>query len=249
MAGAQFVGKDAVIAAYNRKDGGTWSLVQGKKICATGEGADQLAEWMDIFAVAQSRAPYTLHLYGDIEPEQITTKDRPLASWDIMLTDFGSPGVPATMGGAVGAAGRIQAHIDKKIADKFDAILEKIDEEPEPEGIDFIEIIKDYAANPHKLGHVIGAVQQLLGMSRAMPAQPAVMGTVGASQAAQQPGNGVSGAGFTQDEEQKYNRLAAVLDRLEAKDPKIIEHLEKLADIAEKDSFTFGMILSRLDAL
>jgi hypothetical protein len=250
MAGAQFIGKHSVIAAYNRRDGGTWSLTQGKKVCATGVDANDLTEWIDIFAAAQSRAPYTLNLYGDIEPEEITATRRPLASWDVMINEPGTVAAGPVVSGAVGAAGRIQKHIDEKIAEKFDVILEKLDDPEEPEnGIDIIEIIKDYAANPHKLGHVVGAIRNLLGMNNGMPAQPAVIGGVGARSGSQSFDTMPGAAEASQSDEQKYNRLAAVLDRLEAKDPKIIQHLEKLADIAERDAFTFGMILQRLDAL
>jgi hypothetical protein len=250
MAGAQFIGKNSVIAAYNRRDGGTWSLTQGKKVCATGENADDLAEWIDIFSAAQSRAPYTLNLYGDAEVSDISATRRPIASWDVMINEPGAVLSAPAAGGAVGAAGRIQKHIDEKIAEKFDVILEKLDEPDETDGIDIIEIIKDYAANPHKLGHVVGAIRNLLGMNNAMPGQPAAISGLGSLGTVQQ---GYSGPDATTDasqsDEQKYNRLAAVLDRLEAKDPKIVEHLEKLANLAEKDPFTFEMILQRLNAL
>jgi hypothetical protein len=256
VAGAQFIGKQRVIEAFE-KFGGAWALVQGKKVCASGEGSTELAEWLDIFAAAESRSPYTLHLYGDMDPEEITTSTKPLRSWDVMIHDTrGAVSEPVAATGAVGAAARIQKHLDDKIAEKFDLILEKLEEPEESQGIDFVAIAKDYAENPHKMGQVMGAVQSIIGilqnlfgMNRANPA-PAAMGSVYGyppqQETTQPAANGVT---MRASDEAKYNRLAAVLDRLEAKDPKLIEHLEKLADIAEKDSFTFSMILSRLDAL
>lgn len=255
MAGAQFIGKQRVIEAFE-KFGGAWALVQGKKVCASGEGSTELAEWLDIFAAAESRSPYTLHLYGDIDPEEITTATKPLRSWDVMIHDTRQEvSGPVAATGAVGAAARIQKHLDDKIAEKFDLILEKLEEPEESQGIDFVAIAKDYAENPHKMGQVMGAVQSivgilqnLFGMNRANPA-PATMGSVYGHQPQETMPSAANGVTMGASDEAKYNRLAAVLDRLEAKDAKLIEHLEKLADLAEKDSFTFSMILSRLDAL
>lgn len=242
MAGAQFIGKDKLLAAFERRGGGTWQIAQGKKVCAKGSGSDELSEWIDIFAPANSRSPYTLHLYDDLEPGDIG-KHSPDASWDFMMTD--ATGAVGTVSGTAGVVSKLQQKIDDRIADKLGAMLDKADEpDEEPAGIDLNAIINDYAANPHKVGQAVGAIQQLVGMFKNLlggnaPVQP--MGAVGSISGThqQQPQQG-------QYPDGTYERLAAVLDSLQKRDPKLLQHLEKLNKL---DDITFSIILSKLDAL
>lgn len=243
MAGAQFIGKEKLLAAFERRGGGTWQIAQGKKVCAKGSGSDDLAEWIDIFGAAQSRSPYTLHLFDDLDPEEIG-KNSPDASWDFMISD--NAGAVGSVSGTAGVVSKLQQKIDDRIAEKLGAMLDKADDpDDEPEGIDLNAIISDYAANPHKVGQAVGAVQQLVGMLKnlfgaggAAPAQP--MGAVGSlpGNAQQQPQG--------DDPDETYNRLCAVLDSLQKRDPKLLQHLEKLNKL---DDLTFSLILSKLDAL
>ncbi len=252
MAGAQFIGKDKLLTAYDRRGGGTWQLAQGKKVCATGEGREELEEWIDIFAPAESRSPYTLHLYGDIDPGNITKTTQPEASWDFTMADTCVAAVGSTSGTA-GVVSKLQQKIDDKIAEKLGAMLDKAEEpdDDEPGSIDLNAIINDYAANPHKLGQAVGAIQQVVGMFKnflgsggAMQPGAAIGSLPGSAQQAQQQQQ--------QQQQQEvypdgtYERLCAVLDRLQKRDPKLLEHLEKLAAM---DDLTLTLILSKLDAL
>lgn len=238
MAGAQFIGREKLLAAFERRGGGTWQIAQGKKVCAKGSGSDELGEWIDIFGAAQSRSPYTLHLYDDLEPAEIG-KHSPDASWDFMISDTGT--AVGTVSGTAGVVSKLQQKIDERIADKLGAMLDKAEEPDEPEGIDLNAIISDYAANPHKVGQAVGAIQQLVGMFKSLlggnaATQQAPMGAIGSLPGPQQG----------QYAEGTYERLCAVLDSLQKRDPKLLEHLEKLNAL---DSITFSLILSKLDAL
>ncbi len=243
MAGAQFIGKEKLLAAFERRGGGTWQIAQGKKVCAKGSGSDELSEWIDIFTPANSRAPYTLHLFSDLEPEEIG-KHTPDASWDFMMSD-GTGGAVGSTSGTAGVVSKLQQKIDDRIADKLGAMLDKADEPDEGEGgIDLNAIINDYAANPHKVGQAVGAIQQLVGMFKSL---------LGGNAAAPQPMGAVGGLpGSRQQPQQEtypdgtYERLCAVLDNLQKRDPKLLQHLEKLNTL---DDVTFSIILSRLDAL
>lgn len=247
MAGAQFIGKEKLLTAFERRGGGTWQLAQGKKVCATGNGAQELEEWVDIFAVAESRSPYTLHMYGDMEPEEITKSTQPEASWDFMMQETRA-GV-GTVSGTAGVVSKLQQKIDDRIADKLGKYLDDDDEPEETGQIDLIAIINDYAQNPHKLGQVIGAVnslgpmlRNLFGMNSAQPG--AAIGSLSnhgqKPQPVQQP---TADAGYPDG---TYERLVAVLDILGKRDPKLIDHLEKLAAL---DETTFSIIMAKVDAL
>lgn len=245
MAGAQFIGKEKLLAAFERRGGGTWQIAQGKKVCAKGSGSDELGEWVDIFAAADSRAPYTLHMFDDLEPEEIG-KNTPDASWDFMIAD--TRGAVGATSGTASVVSKLQQKIDDRIADKLGALLDKADEpEEDNDGIDLNAIVTDYAANPHKVGEAVGAIQQLVGMLKNIfgggaAAQP--MGAIGSlpgqGQQQEQP---AQQAGY---QDGTYERLCAVLDKLQQRDPKLLEHLEKLAGL---DQITFSIILSKLDAL
>lgn len=60
----------------------------------------------------------------------------------------------------------------------------------------------------------------------------------------------VNGTTMTDDaKKQMMQRVALVLARLKKADTKIIDHLEKLADVAEKKPATFAMMLEQLDSM
>lgn len=245
MAGAQFIGKERLLAAFERRGGGAWQLVQGKKLCATGDGSTELEEWIDIFAGADSRSPYTLQLYGDMEPGDITKGTHPEASWDFMIHETRPAG--SAVSGTMGVVSKLQQKIDDRIAEKIGALIDKDDEPEEAEGIDINAIINHYAHNPEKLGQAVGAIQGIFGMLKnmlGMNGQQQATGAIGSVFQPDTPRHNVNQA--TGYPEGTVERLTAVLDILGKRDPKLLEHLEKLAAM---DDFTLSLILAKLDAL
>jgi len=95
----------------------------------------------------------------------------------------------------------------------------------------FADVIMGWLRDPVQLGQVIGAVNMLFGKGSTSVIQPTTIG-------ATEPPN-----------QQDIERLAAILDRLHAKDPKLVEHLNKLATLAETKPDTFKFLISNLDAL
>lgn len=98
--------------------------------------------------------------------------------------------------------------------------------------------------NPEKLGLIVGAVRQLMGYPAPIPAAVAGSGgqQIGGFKVQEQP----SSTGIT---EADLLKLSGSLDELQRHDPKIVEHLGKLADLAKTDPFIFKGVLSKLDAL
>lgn len=220
----QFIGKERILDAYNEYGAETWALFQGRKKVVAGDGAANLAHWLDMFSPAGSTATYTLRVYNDIEdPEHIGPSTDYSACWDFKLTD--------SYNGSMGGFGQL--------AQRLDAIEKKLsDEGPGEDGFDLNGIVTGWLKNPEQLGMVIGAVKQLLGHP---PAPMPAMAAVGALDP--QPGK----ENQPMNPEETYQRLSKVLDRLEKQDPQILEHLEKLATIAETKPKTFQFLISSLN--
>lgn len=229
MVGVQLIGKDSVIAAYNDVDVDTWAILQGKQLIVSGEGEGNLSVWLDRFGAGGSAAIYTLRCY-DTEslPDSLTAGTNFVAAFNFKFTEIYQP---AGMGGYNSQLiGRID-ELEKKLAAK---------QESEEEGPDFLSAVMGWFEDPHKLQQAVGAFKMLMGnAANAMAAAPAPQGLAGFDGARQK----------FESEEQKIQRLSIALDRLEKKDPDIVEHLEKLADIAEKKPDTFKFLISNLSSI
>lgn len=229
MTGVQLIGKDAVLSSFGKFDGDAWGLYQGKQFIVGGVGSDELNDWLTGFKAAESTATYTIKIFdSDVAPTASTANADYLACMTFKLVD--------TYDG-YGIAGH-----SAKLMDRIAGLEKKVKEYEEgedSEGTDLNDIIMGWFSDPQKLGQVAGAFRQLMGGPGAPPAIPVqtVSGVRGAD-----PATG-------QDVEQRAIRLARALDELEKKDPKIVEHLEKLANLAKSDPLIFQGVLSKLDAL
>lgn len=103
------------------------------------------------------------------------------------------------------------------------------DEDDEPETIGSVMI--DALKNPDKMFNLINMGRMILGL----PVQnaPAVIGGIPAA--------------AEMNKEDQLQRLGNAIDILEKNDPKIVEHLEKLAKIATDQPATFNMLISMLE--
>lgn len=224
-----------MLAAYSKVgDDLPWALFQGKKRRQAGTGVDELNEWLDIFCPAGSTASYTLCVYPeDTDTDSITAGTDCLACWDFKLNEYR---------GAEGAVGGLQKRLEDKVAgmviERLDKLEKKLDDDKdteEPE-FDLNKILMGWLQNPEQLGMVIGMVKNFFSRGGAMAMAP---GAVGA----------VTPQGGAQTEEELYNRLSKVLDRLQVDNPGLIDQLEKLADIKEKKPDTFKFLISNLNGI
>lgn len=230
MIGVQLIGKDAVLSAFNKFDYEFWGLYEGKTPKIFGQGGDALAEWLELFSQSQSTATYTLRIYDtDALPTSQTGNLDYVASLNFKLVDL--------------YEGHGIAGYNSKLAQRIEGLEKKLSAaEDDDDGEDLNDVLMGWLNNPEKLGMVVGAFRQLVGGGS--PA-PVVAGNV-----PQQTISGIntnnSTGGITQDDETKLQRLSVALDKLEKKDPKLIEHLEKLATL---DTFIFNAVIQKLDAL
>lgn len=221
MGSIQFIGKEAVLAAFNELDAESWGLFDGKTPILFGEGSDNLETWLDRFAVAGSTAQYTLRVYETALPVKTNTDF--IASFKFRLSD------PYQGAGISGNTTKLLERIGE---------LEKRIDEGDGEGEDIMDHIIGWFKEPEKLETVIGAFKNLLGGQSAP-------GSVPVQNAQAMAGYKVMSEDNTQAEE-KLEKLAGILDALEKRDPKLLEHLEKLSKL---DALTFNMVIQRVDAL
>lgn len=229
MTGVQLIGIDAVLSRFEYFETDTWALYQGKQFIVSGTGSETLSDWLNSFKTSGSTATYTLRIYDtDQAPTSATGNIGYIACLNFKLSDnYDGQGI---------------AGHSKKLMDRIEA-LEKERTEDEPDGEDLNSVLMGWLENPEKLGMVVGAVRQMFGMGGSMP--PAAMAAA--------PLQTISGMGSgevaIENDEQKLNRLAGALNRLEKADPKLLDHLEKLAKLGETDPLLFKAVISKLDAL
>lgn len=230
MIGVQIIGREAVLSRFNKFDTDTWALYQGKQFIVGGVGEDQLSDWLSDLSTAGSTATYVLRMYDTDQPPTAATGNADyVASINFKLVDsYEGQG--------------IHGH-SVKLMQRLEAIEKKLDAEEqgeeEPGGIN--DVIMGWLTEPEKLGMVVGAFRQLVGMGGALPPAPvqAIAGfNVGKDN--EQPGA---------DKEQQLQALARALDILEKADPKIVTHLDKIAKLSQTDPMIFAGIIAKIDAL
>lgn len=219
MAGVQIIGKTAIIDTYNECGYEAFAILSGKTFIA-GSGTDELSTWIDRFCPPGVSGSFTLQVY-DCACEEVRKNTDYVTAFNCRITDMYGAGV----GGFTGA-------LTKRVEE-----LEKKKEDPEKEdriSDAFIGMLEE----PEKLLSFVGAIKGLLDMASPVEAAPAAMGAV--TPKILSPGE------LTQSEEERYRRLAKALDTLEKRDPKIVEHLEKLSVISENKPDTFNMLITML---
>lgn len=224
MAAIQFFGRSNVLSAYNHRGIEVWGIFNGKNLITSGQTADELDNFLGLLEPGGSAAPYILKVYRDQDADDITDKTECNGSFTFKLTD---PGYNATrLGGTDPSISERLGILEKMVVGAYKEEPEEDDENKE----DIMSIIMGYLKEPQKLALVINAVRGFA--TNAIAPVPAAVGSV------------TPGANNT---EENLQRLSVALDKLERADPKIVEHLEALADIAEKKPPTFKMLLTMLD--
>jgi hypothetical protein len=220
MAGIQLIGKDSVVEAYNELDGEMWAIFEGKELRIYGTDDASLASWLDRFMPAGSTASYKLRVY-DTEQRPINQATPYIASIDFKLHD------PYQGAGIHGYGAKISERLDK---------LEKRDNGEESEW-DMEGAVMGWLKDPEKLDTVIGAVRKLFGYTP-LPQIPQTMQTMG----------GTTKPSVLENES-LLNRLSAAISDLEKADPRLLEHLEKLALLSASDPALFKSIIAKIDLL
>lgn len=229
MTGVQLIGRKAVLEKFESFDTDTWALYQGKEFIVGGIGAESLDNWLTGFEQSGSTATYVLRVYDTEEvPTSATGNGEHIAK-------IGFKAVDAYEGH--GIAGH-----SSKLMDRIGALekqLKERDEEKDDDEPDLNTVIMGWLSDPAKLGQVASAVRIIFGTG----------GAAAAPVAGPAPAQAISGFGPAEQKADPVARIADALDRLEKKDPKLVEHLEKLATLSENDPALFSAVISKLDLL
>lgn len=230
MTGVQLIGKKSVMDSYGALDCDCWALYQGKQFIVSGSGADDLDRWLTSFEASGTTATYLIRVYDcDTPPTSSTANTDYVACVSFKLTD-------AYQG--MGIAGH-----NNGLMERIKGIEKKLDEREEDqdeEGMDLNAVIMGWLTDPAKLAQVAGVIRMFTGGGAAVEAVPAAIQGIGAVS---------PGAASQEAPAVDLERLAAALDVLGAKDPKLVEHLEKLAKLAANEPELFKSVISKIDLL
>jgi hypothetical protein len=247
MASVQFIGRTALLEGVrDRLD--VWGLFQGKQFLVSGESPESLDEFLKKLEPGGTVAVYTLRLYTTAEPDEIDEKTPCQGSINFKLT------------GPVGAGGT-DATLAARL-DRIEGLLSGDDDDDQEDDEESIAgIILGYLKDPQKIATIIGAYNNLRQGTLPGSMVPGSVGTVNSQRESQHLFKGdrsVFGpadetipsfpVGATETDEARTHRLATALDRLEKADARILEHLEKLAELAEKKPQLFKLLLTQLDS-
>lgn len=235
MASIQFRNRESVLNYYNSLKIDTWAIWHEKDKCfSRGTGGDDLDEALTILEDGASNSIYTLRVYSGKGTTDIKAKDEGTYSVNFRLNGENMT-EPETKTGLTRSTmnkgsglGKVQSLLEDRIAEKMIASL---DQEPEeaPSKLGIIGEILDHPI----IGNIVErvAVNWLTSQTANIPpeAMPSQMRAVG---------------NIATDAD-----LVKAIERLKKCDPKLTEHLTKLADMAERDPATFAMVVGSLDKM
>jgi hypothetical protein len=229
----QFIGKEQIMQLFENKKIDVWSIFQYKQLIHKGTGEDDLNGFLDMLQAGGSNAVYTLKVYeGVTDPLMIKEKTDCDGSYNFKFeNDRSGPGISAYTPRNQEILNRLEA-IEQRLIDD-----PREDNEPDTIGSVIVDVIKD----PAMALQWITILQGIFGKTNQAP-PVAPLRSIEPVQA-QVIGN------ITDDETDKLNRLEKALDILEKNDPKIIMHLEKLAEISTKKPGVFKNLLFMLETM
>lgn len=239
MASIQFIGLEETIKAFNYRNAEVWAIFDGKRLIHKGEGENELREFLTMISNSGTTATYILKVYDDFsDPKNVKSNTPDDGSFNFKLFSVAD-------GGAVG--GIVRRHygdpVQAEILAKLGALEQQINGEPddEPDFMDqlgeaFIGMIQE----PSRLNEFMGALRNF---SNPMPSNPIRAG-IGNVSLMREPTNNNQGIELT---EQNLQRIGDAIEKMAKVDGGIVEHLEKLAAVAEKNPGKFKSLVSMLD--
>lgn len=242
MASVQIYGMDDLVTAVRNRDCPSWAIFDKSQFLFKREDTDiessiQFLERV-LESIQHSRATYTIKFYeGSPKIKQNTPCD---GSLNFVLTDEESHGTLLAGWGSKLKRPAIDPKLEERL-ERIEAVLTAEVEEVSAEKT-IGSIAMDYLSDPQKLLALITGVKNLfadapgLGPMQPLPQhilRPAAVGSVG--------------EGPVISDEERYQRVASAIDRLEAKDPAFLDHLEKLAALAEKNPAMYQMAVKLLE--
>ncbi len=253
--GLQFRGLENVLRAYNYKSVEAWSVFDGKNLMHKGWGEEELREFLTLICEGGSGVCYTLKVYEDIEDaKKIKSSSPDDGSFRFKLVDVESDPGYTYRTNSLGSVNDNLRLLNERL-DKLEGPIDEDETFSESVGKAMQNAVIGAIENPEKIGAFVDAIKQLLGISVPRPAIGHIS-RAGAGYPLPNTGEKITAMGneFEQTEnaasyEDKINRLSACIDLLERFDPKIVEHLEKLAAMAQSNPKKFASLTAMLDLM
>jgi len=246
--GIQLRGMQQVMDAYDNLEVKIWAIYSYKNLLIKGEGAAELKSFLDLICRNATEAPYTLKVYEDLtDPKQVKEKTEASGSLNFKLgaDDFEAIGSPVYTGR------QSTAEMFNQIRELKEEIKQLREGSGQPETVQ--EAVIGLLQNPGEAAQLIMAFKEVVSSLFSNNNAPAAAPVVRAYQDAPRPaavGNiqqtpmSNTPRDLTDTEKEK---IAAAVDTLIEKDPKIADHMEKLAAIAERNPTQFQLLLITLD--
>lgn len=234
----QFFGVDKVLEMFEARNVEAWSVYQGKQFMFKGIGADALQTILD--AINGTTPIYSLKVYEGIDdPAKIKSSTPDDGSFNFRLQAQGEMnGIP------YGLPYNRNAELEKRIA-QLEA--EKISgSDIDDDENDFSKIVQE---------EIIGIIQEPNKLLQWKNVLSSIFFPSANTSNYQPMPNRIGNAATTQNQNtmsdetdaQKQKRLIDAINVLEENDPKILDHLEKLAMMAQDNPVKFKGLLSMLE--
>ncbi len=246
--GVQYFGIDSVLEAANNFQCPAWAIFIRSSLFMKYEG-DNMAESIQMLEKCLTSlepsgtdAVYTIKFFEN-EGKAIKINEKSVCtagSFNFKLTD---PAIREQqrlgyVAQSSGILNQVTQRMDK-LEELFIKFMEQTEPEPEDEPETVGTVLIDALKNPEHLMSLINAGKMLLGFPIQEKVTPHVIGNVNNAAAQQQQP--------MEYDESMIQRLQTAVNTLEKNDPKLVEHLEKLASMSENDRGTFQFLLSMLD--
>lgn len=232
----QFFGIDNVVSMAEKRSCPRWAIFNGRQFLFKFEGDSQeesselLQKILEALEESQTDAIYTIKFYEDTSGKikENTPCD---GSFNFKITD------PATREEKKQSMILGTTRNNERI-DRMEAMMENIlqrmnepedDTEPEPDPQSMNGILLGFLKEPDKIVQMIGAVKQIFGGAKAVQAIGNIPAVVPES-----------------SEEDK--KILQAVDLLKKHDPKLGDHLLKLAAIAQTDPGAWKFLISTLES-
>lgn len=225
----QFYGSNAVVKAFEYKKISNWAIFQGRALLhkcveeSIDESSASLLEFLEMISDGGTVATYTLKVYEGKNPtiKENTPCD---GSFNFKLVSEEVRQERALT----------FSRNDKVILERLEAIEKRFDEpaeegeEDEPEPASIQGVLMGYLKEPAKITELIGTIGTVMALFK-----PKQVGAL---------------AGAPQIPDMENDKLSQALAILQQHDPKIADHLMKLAGIAVNNPAAFKILLQTLEA-
>lgn len=226
MASIQFKSIDTVLEAYERRKVPAWSLWQGSQFMFKYEGDDLEQGASELQTILEAlrestNAIYTLKVYEDVPGGRIKDKTPHDGSFNFKL-NADSQEISQQQYGSLRKYDKLEQEMQE-----IKQLLLAREEEEEPQNR--LGIIGEILNDPGTSSIVVPLIMKAFGLGNLPPQQMPMRIN-----------------GIEQDEQQT---LSEALRILKANDPKLAEHLMKLAKLSNESPDSFKFLLTTLDGM